>query len=270
MDGSQAFDSALFMRELKAGRFGRPFDYHSSCPSTQDIARAAAQTGAAEGLVVFADEQTAGRGRQGRGWVSPAGVNLYFTLVLRPTLEGLRGLSQSVPLAVADGLESGSLEARVKWPNDVQVGGKKIAGVLIDAELDGQAVSYALVGVGVNVNLSITSDISIAPIATSVLEASGAPTSREKLLARLLERLEFRYEQLATDREAVHQDWKAKLIGLGEEVTVHLPDGSMATGIAEGVREDGALMLRVADGSVLQLAAGELRFPDPHAGHQRA
>src|SRR3990170_4882909 len=142
--------------QLKTTFVGRRIVYLATTPSTQDIARAEAEGGAPEGTAVLAEEQTAGRGRLGRSWVSPAGTNLYLTLVIRPTLERLRSLSIVAPLAVAQALEeTTALGPRIKWPNDVLVGGRKLAGVLIDTELSGQSVRYSLVGIGVNVNLDV-------------------------------------------------------------------------------------------------------------------
>src|SRR3972149_8290394 len=147
---------SLVEQQLTTAFVGRRLIHVASAPSTRDVARAEAEGGAPEGTAVLAEEQTAGRGRLGRSWVSPAGTNLYLTLVIRPTLERLRSLSIVAPLAVAQAVEETvALAPCIKWPNDVLVGGRKLAGVLIDTELSGRSVQDSLVGIGVNVNLDV-------------------------------------------------------------------------------------------------------------------
>ena len=131
--------------QLKTERIGRRVVYLTSTGSTMDIARREAEDGAEDGTVVIAEEQTKGRGRFGRAWESPAGKNLYFTVVLRPPVDRLRLLSMAAPLAVAKGVEGVTGHVpRIKWPNDVLMSGRKLAGVLIESEIAGDEVRYAL------------------------------------------------------------------------------------------------------------------------------
>ncbi len=165
-----------------------------SVSSTQDLARVEAAEGALEGTVVVAEEQIAGRGRLGRSWVSPPGANLYVTLVLRPSRERMRVLSMVVPLAVSQAVEDTTgLSPRIKWPNDLLVEGRKLAGVLIDTEISGQTLQYALVGVGLNVNLDALAVPEISTIATSLRQHLGREISREEVLAAFLNRFEKLY-----------------------------------------------------------------------------
>src|SRR3989304_5902394 len=176
-------DLDLVDRRLRTAFVGRRLIYLTSTPSTQDVARREADEGAVEGTAVIAEEQTAGRGRLGRSWVSPAGRNIYVTIVLRPDLARLRILGMAAPLAVARAVESAAgLSAPLKWPNDVLVSGRKLSGVLIDSELYGGDARYALVGIGVNVNFDIEEDSEIASIATSIKREAGHPVSREDVL----------------------------------------------------------------------------------------
>lgn len=256
------FDLSLLQSLMQTTRLGRDVSWHDSLPSTQDLARAKATQGSNEGLIVIADEQTAGRGRQGRTWVSPRGKNLYFTLLLRPKIQQLRGLSMALPLAIVEALaEVAGVDSSIKWPNDVLVTGKKISGVLIDAELEGQEVEYVLAGVGINVNFDPRPYPEIAATATSIVAATSVETSREAILAAALNHLEVHYNSLADDPHSVFTAWRRRLTGLGGPVNVHAPDASALAGIAEDVRPDGSLLLRLPDGSLRSLAAGELEIP---------
>src|SRR6266540_3172458 len=199
---------------------GRRLLYFTSTTSTMDVARAEAEAGAPEGTVVFAEEQTRGRGRFDRAWVSPAGKNLYLTVVMRPRLDRLRSLGIVAPLAVALAVEdSTGLAPRIKWPNDVLIDGRKLSGILIESEISGSAVKWALVGPGINVNFDIEQSPEIAPIATSVKRELGREISREELLAAFLNNFEALYEA-ALQGDTVFQEWRNRLDTLGREVRV--------------------------------------------------
>lgn len=248
------------LREVEAAlgtRFaGRRLIYHTSCGSTQDIARQEAEGGAAEGTVVVAEEQMAGRGRFGRRWVSPAGKNIYFTLILRPEMGQLRRLGMITPLAVCEALEEmTTLSPAIKWPNDLQIGGRKFGGVLIESELSGAASEYALVGIGINVNFDVSGEPEIAAIATSLMVESGKALERELLLASMINRLEALY--LSRDATSVHDAWKARLETLGQQIAVSFR-GESWEGVAEDVDEHGSLLLRCPDGELMTFEAGEV------------
>jgi len=241
---------------LRTDFVGRRVIYLTSTHSTQDIARREAEDGAPEGTVVIAEEQTGGRGRFGRRWVSPAGLNLYLTIVLRPDIGRLRALSIATPLAVCRAVDLVSdVRSRIKWPNDVIIGDKKLAGVLIESEMSGENVRYALVGIGINVNYRVD-DPEIRSIATSLVQQGNSPVSREKLLAALMNEFESLYTRPASDSE-VFGRWKERLHTLGREVTVRF-QGESYEGVAEDVDSYGNLLLRLADGRVLTLEAGEV------------
>lgn len=236
---------------------GRRIVYLTSTGSTQDIARAEAESGGPDGTAVIAEEQTAGRGRFDRVWVSPAGQNLYFTLIMRPPLERLRSLSIVAPLAVALAVEGTTgLTTRIKWPNDVLVNGRKLSGILIESEIAGESVKYALVGPGINVNFDIERSPEIAAIATSIKRELGRETSREELLAAFLNQFESLYKT-APKSDAVVELWRSRLDTLGREVRVTFRDQSYE-GTAEDVERDGSLVLRRADGSRVTIEAGEV------------
>jgi BirA family biotin operon repressor/biotin-[acetyl-CoA-carboxylase] ligase len=228
-----------------------------SVSSTQDLARSEAAEGAPEGTVVVAEEQIAGRGRLGRSWVSPPGANLYVTLVLRPSPERMRALSMIAPLAVAEAVEeTTALSPRIKWPNDLLLAGRKLAGVLIDTEISGQAPQYALVGVGLNVNLDVRAIPEIADIATSLRQQLGREISREEVLAAFLNRFEPLYVE-SERGTAVREAWRSRLDTLGRQIRV-ASGGLVEEGLAEDVDTDGSLILRRPDGSRVTLVAGEV------------
>ncbi len=252
----------LVERRLKTRHVGRRVVYLTATQSTQDIARREAEDDCPEGTAIVAEEQTAGRGRFGRTWVSPAGKNIYVTLVLRPSVTLLRSLSIIAPLAVARAVEDATdLAPRIKWPNDVLLGGRKFCGMLIENELAGGEVRYSLVGVGINVNFDIAPDSEIAAIATSVKTELTREVPREDLLAAFLNHFEDLYGR-ADAGSVVLDQWRARLETLGRSVTVTFRD-HVYEGVAEDVDREGNLLLRRSDGSVVTLEAGEvsLRIP---------
>jgi len=236
---------------------GRRIVYLTSTTSTMDVARQGAEAGAPDGTIVFAEEQTKGRGRFDRAWVSPSGKNLYLTLVIRPPLGRLRSLGIIAPLAVALAVEdSTGLRPRIKWPNDVLIDGRKLSGVLIESEISGSAVQYALVGPGINVNFDIEQSPEIAAIATSIKRELGREVSREELLAAFLNHFEALYED-APKGDAAFQEWRSRLDTLGREVCVTFGD-QLYEGTAEDVDRDGNLILVQPDGSRRIVEAGEV------------
>ncbi len=236
-----------------------PVTYRPSTPSTMIDARRAAEGGAPEGTAFLADEQTAGRGRFDRSWVSPPGVNIYLTLVLRPDASLLRQVSIIAPLAVCLAIEEvASIPARIKWPNDVILGNplKKAAGILIEVETLGNEIRYALVGLGINVNLETGIYPEIRDLATSIREVAGHAVPREELLASLLSNLQRLYQDARRGRP-VQDGWRQRLDTLGRAVTVTSPAGA-EQGVAMAALDDGSLLLRRDDGSTVALDAGEV------------
>ena len=248
---------------LKTRTIGRRIIYLSSTGSTMDIARAEAEAGADDGTVVIAEEQTSGRGRFGRAWVSPAGKNLYFTLVLRsPSTEVVGSLAMVTPLAVCRALETTlGLAPRIKWPNDILLNGRKASGILIENELSGTKPRFSLVGVGLNVNFEIPADSEIAEIATSIRAEVGEDVSREEVLASILDHFESWYPT-PSDGSAVLTAWKQRLDTVGQRVTVTF-GGQTLEGLAEDVDQHGSLLLRKDDGSLVTVEAGEVTLRPP-------
>jgi len=255
---STAFDRARFESLLRTEFVGRTFDYQASVTSTMAVARRLASSGAPEGAVALAEEQTAGRGRLGRSWVAPPNVNLYFTVVLRPTLDQLRYLAVIAPLAICQAIEAtAGLQPRIKWPNDVILDGKKVCGVLIESEVADDKIDFALLGPGINVNMDVTQFPEIRDIATSVRAALGRQVSREELLASCLNHFEALYDAVRRG-EVVSVGWKQRLDTLGKPVRVSTPGAAAIEGVVVDADSDGAIILRRDDGAHVRVESGEV------------
>jgi BirA family transcriptional regulator, biotin operon repressor / biotin---[acetyl-CoA-carboxylase] ligase len=243
---------------LRTDYIGRRVAYEQSVTTTMDIARREAESGAPEGAIAIAEEQTAGRGRLGRSWVSPGGVNLYFTLVLRPDIDQLRYISVVAPLAACEAIEeTTNLLPRIKWPNDVAINDRKVCGVMTQSQISDGSVLYAITGIGVNVNMDVASHDEIRDIATSLRDELGRDASREEVLAATLNRFESIYQALRRG-EVVSMAWKHRLDTLGKHVRVSGPNGPIDEGVAVDADSDGSLILRRDDGSHVRIEAGEV------------
>lgn len=229
----------------RAGREAFPgfrLEVLARTPSTQDRVRRAAVAGAAAGYCCVAAEQTAGRGRQGRTWAAAPGTALLVSLLLRP--QGPLGLVPlAAGLAVADSIRDCGVDAVLKWPNDVLVTGRKIAGIL--AELEPRAPAQPAVVLGVGLNLSVTAFPEDA-VATSLHEHGVAPPWTE-MLALLLTHLRARTDELAADPAGIRAAWTDRAAGMGSAVVVAAPTGRVE-GIATAIDEDGALLLETTAG----------------------
>jgi BirA family biotin operon repressor/biotin-[acetyl-CoA-carboxylase] ligase len=237
----------------------RAVRYLPECASTNDIARRQARTGEPEGLLVIADYQSAGRGRLDRSWRAPAGSSLLFSLLLRPPIPPERALqcAMAVSLGVAAGIRSEcGLTAKLKWPNDILIGGKKAGGILCELGLEGTQLEYAIVGVGLNVNFDPRGVEGIPPDATSVLLELKHPQPRTTLLRAILAETEVRYRALSRG-ESLREEWARALETLGRRVRVTLADGSIE-GTAESVEDNGALGIKLDDGTTRHIPAGDV------------
>lgn len=225
-----------------------------------DVARNLARGGVAEGMVVLTEEQTGGRGRLGRSWAAPRG-NLALSLVLRPSLEQLPSLIMMTSTAVVHSVEEVTgLKTEIKWPNDVLFRGKKICGILIENESHRNVLDFAIIGVGINVNLDTSIYPEIAATATSLSSELGREVSPMALLQSLLEEIERLYVA-AQAGESVYEEWCRHLETVGKQVRLKF-DKSVEEGYAESVGRDGSLLLRHHDGSSVQIVAGEVTPAD--------
>jgi BirA family biotin operon repressor/biotin-[acetyl-CoA-carboxylase] ligase len=227
---------------------------YESLPSTNtELARMASE-GAAEGVAVLADEQTAGRGRLQRAWSSPKGAGLYFSILLRPRIPVDRWplITFMAALAVGDALqEATGLRTDIKWPNDLLSGERKICGILSEA-IETPAGRAVIVGIGINLTPSAF------PEATSVAEATGVKPDREAILAALLSAL-TRWYSLLNEREKIVAAWSSRSsYATGRLVQVNNGD-ELWRGTTCGVEPDGALRLRTVSGEIKVLRAGDVQ-----------
>jgi BirA family biotin operon repressor/biotin-[acetyl-CoA-carboxylase] ligase len=257
------FSKPLLSWNLHTDYVGRRFIYRPTSESVLDDARRMLERwNVQHGAVLLAESQTAARGRAGRSWVSPPDVNLYFTLLLRGVTD-MRPLSYVTPLAIAEAIEEvaarqgGDLRVDLKWPNDAQIDGLKVAGVLIETAESQEGEPVALVGVGINVNMDVAAYPEIAGIATSVKQALGFELPRELILAAFCDHVERLYEEAASGSRRPFEAWKQRLITLGREVNA-TGGGQTLHGIAVDVTDDGALVIERPDGEKHTVEAGDV------------
>ena len=215
-----------------------------------------ANKGASEGTVVIAGTQTAGRGRIGRTWLSPKG-SLAMSIMLKPTLDNLPQLIMIASLAVVRAIKQiADLETQIKWPNDVLIKGKKVCGILIENEVKGDKINFAIIGIGINVNFDPLAFPEIEEIATSLSYELGAEISKVELISTLL----FELEQLYLEAQAgapVYREWQENMDTLGRWIQVKTGE-TVEKGKAETVTEKGNLILRRADGSLAEIVSGDV------------
>lgn len=258
-DREKEMPGNLVAETLRGGLFtrivGKRLLFFQEVGSTMDEARLRADRGTEEGTVVVAETQSASRGRQGRTWVSRSG-NLYLSVVLYPSLQTLPYLNSLCGVAVVRAIANISgLKPRIKWPNDVLLNGKKAAGILVESAIAGDEVRHSIIGIGINVALDADEIDEIAGEAISLNHASAGDIPREELLREILQQLDALYIQLNHGNTPV-EEWEELLDNLGHRVRVTW-QGEEYVGYADGIDEQGSLLLRQDDGGVLVLAAGD-------------
>jgi BirA family biotin operon repressor/biotin-[acetyl-CoA-carboxylase] ligase len=251
---SRSFSPAQFQQALQTAAVGRYLLYRSSTASTMALARREADEDAPHGTLVLAEEQTAGRGRRGRSFFSPPGENLYFTLVLRLPMEVHRHLPVVVPVAVCEAIAAEGVAARIKWPNDIWVGERKVCGTLIDAELTPE-LSIAMPGIGINVNGDPTLNPELRDIATSIARELGRHVDREQLLARVCNRLE---PLLTAFPERLIERYRELSMVIGRGITVQPLSGAAYNATATGIEPDGSLRITRPNGEVESIVAADV------------
>lgn len=252
---------AAITDKLETRLIGRKVIYYPRLPSTMDVAKRAALQGAAEGTVVVADEQTAGKGRIKRVWFSPSG-SISLSVILNPAVSYLPYLTMLASLAVVHSIEAVTgLKPQIKWPNDILIGGKKVCGILAESDLRDNTVAYAILGIGINVNLGISDFPEIPATATSLADALGKPVSRLDVIRCLLVEIDKLYLALPASIGTLYEEWRDRLMTLGRRVQVQSGENRLE-GIAESAYRDGSLLLRHPDGSSTRIVAGDITLRD--------
>jgi BirA family transcriptional regulator, biotin operon repressor / biotin---[acetyl-CoA-carboxylase] ligase len=248
------------LRDLLAARgwpWHAPIEHHASLASTNDRLKDLARAGAAEGSVVSAETQTAGRGRHGTVWLSPPG-SLYVSVLLRPSSACASLLPLAAGVAVAEGLESFGVAARLKWPNDLMVADRKLGGILAEASSSGAAIDWVVVGIGLNVNAPLPPEV--ADNARSVVDAGAQSARVDEVASAVLARLSVWYHRLAiSGADAVLDEWRRRAVDWWGQSVEAWSSGQRIVGRAVGVDGEGGLVLEMDDGKKATLRSGEAR-----------
>ena len=256
--------------DLRAALGSRPYRWYAQIGSTNDAARAwiADEITVPQGALVITDEQTAGRGRFARQWLAPPGSALLFSVIIRHNPQQWARLPLLGALVVAETLEAlttSPSRIRLKWPNDVQIDGRKVAGVLTETEWRGAQPVAAVLGIGLNVRIDFGAS-DLAGRATSIEPALGVTVDRFALLADVLRRIDYWMPRVADP--TLIDAWQSRLVTIGQQVSARAISQdsveSVITGLAVGVDPGGALLIRDNQGVVHRVIAGEVTLRDPN------
>jgi BirA family transcriptional regulator, biotin operon repressor / biotin---[acetyl-CoA-carboxylase] ligase len=264
--------SAEDVERIVRGAFGRPCRVYEEVGSTNDAAAAWAEEGAPEEAVVVAHRQTAGRGRRGREWLSQADRSLLFSVILRPPVGTPLGL---IPIALgvgcANAIESFGIDARIKWPNDIVVAERKVAGILVETGSRSGTTNAVIGGIGVNYNLdtaAIPDEISARATSIIVEWGEDEPPTRLEVLARLLDSISSAYALLLDRSDEIVERARTRSTLLGKDVQVSLPNGSSLVGRALDIASDGGLIVSaqrskrtIYSGDVMSIREGQTASP---------
>ncbi|ABK98285.1 biotin--[acetyl-CoA-carboxylase] ligase [Pelobacter propionicus] len=232
--------------------------------STNGDAFRLAEQGAAEGTVVLADTQSGGKGRMGRVWSSPPGVNLYCSIILRPAIMPYEApqLTFLSAVAVARSIERiSAIVPEIKWPNDVLIKGQKVAGLLNEMSAETDAVNFVILGIGVNLNMTAGQfPDDLRHPATSILLESGRPVGRAGFCAIMLNELDRLYADFRTHGFGpVREEWQRRCNAHGRELSVSDGGSEVVRGMFAGIDGSGALLVSGADGAISKILSGDVR-----------
>jgi len=256
----------LQLQEIQNGlvtnRLGTRFHYFHQLDSTNTYARRLAERGAPEGEVIIAEQQTQGRGRLGRSWISPPYVNVYFSVLLRPALPPIHApqITLTAAVALADAVAAFiSQPPVIKWPNDILVDGQKLAGILTESSCTSERIEFVILGIGVNINFprELMAD-GIRERATSLMEVGRKSVSREAFIRRLIQDLDRCYGILQESGfGAIVPRWEAYFGHREKRVRVEMED-EVLMGKAKGIDRDGALIVQSDGGDLHRIIAGDV------------
>ncbi|MGD9142962.1 MAG: biotin--[acetyl-CoA-carboxylase] ligase [Dehalococcoidia bacterium] len=230
--------------------------YYPRVDSTMNIARREARQGVPEGTAIIAGEQTGGRGRSNRRWLTPPG-NIAMSVILYPDIACLPYLVMIASLAVVQGIKNVTgLSADIKWPNDILIGGKKVGGILIENEISGGNAARAIIGIGINIDIEESAVRGSAVPATSLEKESRQAVEKVDVVKRVLGEMDRLYSKLP-DAGEIFTEWQRKLVTLGKRVVVTSGD-EIFEGTADSVEPGGALVVKLGDGTSTQVVAGDV------------
>ncbi|MGO4693142.1 biotin--[acetyl-CoA-carboxylase] ligase [Paenibacillus sp. 2TAB26] len=251
--------------QLPGNIFGQHIHYFETVESTQNLARAAAEEGALEGTLFVAEQQVKGRGRMGRGWISPRGKGIWMSMVLRPSvpIHFAPQLTLLTAVALCRSLKRlTGLPIGIKWPNDLLIEGKKISGILLESAAEDERLRYVIAGIGISVNLEEADyPAELLEKATSLRISGQQKWSREEVIADFLkewEQLYFLYQEQGFS--PIVTLWEALSVSLGKTVRLTTPQGELV-GIPIGLEESGAIRIQLEDGSIKPVFSAEMGEP---------
>lgn len=251
----------LIKKGLNTAIVAKEVYYFKTVDSTNRIAKQYALSGVSEGTVVIAEEQTSGRGRMNRAWVSPACSNILCSLIFYPPVNtsSIFRLTMLASIAVVKAIDKAcGIKAQIKWPNDVYINGKKVCGILTEFSADSDTVDYAVVGIGLNVNFDIAPYRQLSGIATSLKEEKGRNVSRLKVLKQLLKEIDIRYQGIANGAEYdLSQEWERHSMVLNRHVKI-ISGEETNYGFAKGITRDGHLIIIDSQGKQKEILCGDL------------
>ncbi len=252
----------LMPEEIKIGlktRFiGRNLRYFDSVSSTSIVAKQLAEEGSEEGTLVIAESQSMGKGRLGRSWASPEG-GIWLSIILRPKISpsAVQLVSIAAGVAAANAIRKLGLDAKLKWPNDVTIGDKKVCGILTELAAEVEAVRYAVLGIGINANNDVEDlPLEVQTGATTLKKELGGPIARANFVQQLLQELEARYTLFQRDPVGILNEWRSLSATLGRKVQINT-QGESFTGMARNISSNGCLIVELEDGSIKQVISGD-------------
>jgi BirA family biotin operon repressor/biotin-[acetyl-CoA-carboxylase] ligase len=253
-------DLAALDAALPVNGLGFPLIYEPVIPSTNSLLFERIAQGVSTGTIALTDAQPAGRGRQGRAWVTMPNQQIVLSVTLDLPFDP-HWLVMASALAVSDALSAEGVPAGIKWPNDVQIAGRKVAGILIETTTAPSGTAMAVIGIGANINGTLAGT-EIGDIATTVAEELGREVAREPLIVAILSALGASYGQLCggdpAAAEVIWERWRARLVTLGQRVRVRQNE-HIVSGLAEGVAHDGALLVRDDLGALRAITWGDVQ-----------
>lgn len=247
--------------------FASDISFNETVDSTNNVAKKMAEDGAAHGTLVVAEQQTGGKGRRGRHWVSPSGTGIWMTYILRPDITPDRAsmLTLVAAMATAEGIQKhisrvgSDAVCAIKWPNDIVLNSKKIVGILTEMSAEPDCVNYVVTGIGINVNMTEFEE-DIKENATSILKETGCRMRRSEIIGTITKKFEEYYETFikTADLSALADSYNSILINKGRQVRISASGGEEETGTAVGIDDRGGLLITRDDGTVRSVIAGEV------------
>lgn len=251
----------LIQTGLQTSVVAREIHYFSTIDSTNRVAKEYALSGVSDGTVVIAEEQTSGKGRMNRVWVSPPSSNILCSLIFYTSMNtsSVFRLTMLASIAVVRAINNAcGIVAQIKWPNDVYINGKKVCGILTEFLADHDSTSYVVIGIGINVNFDIARHPEIKGIATCLKEAKGQKVSRLRVLKTLLEEIDTLYQNFVqTGGKDLRKQWERHSMVLNRQATIISGD-EVTRGFVKGINEDGHLILIDPQGNTKEVLCGDL------------